>query len=59
VHRLALAGTPEVCRQQLIDLLAEVPQISNVVIVPFPSEDRTVEEVVGSFIDEVAVGRPG
>jgi alkanesulfonate monooxygenase SsuD/methylene tetrahydromethanopterin reductase-like flavin-dependent oxidoreductase (luciferase family) len=53
VHALALAGTPDECRDRLERLVARFPQISQVVVVPFaPPRQRRVD-VVRRFMDEV------
>jgi 5,10-methylenetetrahydromethanopterin reductase len=54
VRRFGLAGSPETCAARLRGLLAAVPGISQVSIVPFAVAGGAVADTVMRFIDEVA-----
>jgi 5,10-methylenetetrahydromethanopterin reductase len=55
-RRFGLAGTVRDCRAQLDRLLAAVPQISHVAIVPFGPEGAGPRDVIRRFMEEVAAG---
>jgi 5,10-methylenetetrahydromethanopterin reductase len=55
VDKLALAGTAAGCRDALAQLLTAIPEISGVVIVPFPTASTSCEQLVSRFMTEVAV----
>lgn len=50
----SLAGTPGECRDRLMRLLEEFPEIAQVAIVPAPPSGGSVGEVVRRFLSEVA-----
>lgn len=54
--QFGVAGTPQECRSHLARLVGELPQLSQVTIVPAPTRDQTTAEVVRRFIEEVAPG---
>ena len=55
VRRFGIAGGPEACRRDLSRLLEDVPQISQVAIVPFGTGATGPGETVRRFIGEVAL----
>ncbi len=52
--RFGLAGTPEQCAARLSALLAAVPEISQVVVLPFPPAGETRLTVLRRFLETVA-----
>lgn len=56
VNKLALAGTAEQCREALLGLLAGVPELTGVVVIPFPTAGTTRAGLLERFITEIAGG---
>jgi 5,10-methylenetetrahydromethanopterin reductase len=56
IDAFSLAGTPEACRRQLTNLLAAVPDIDSVVIVPLAGRGASAESTMTQFVEDVASG---
>lgn len=52
IERFAIAGTPSDCRERLERLLADVPEISELSIVPFPAAGQSRLEVIRRFLGD-------
>ena len=52
IRRFAVAGTPSDCREQLERLLTEVPEITELSIIPFPVAGQSRLDVVQQFLGD-------
>lgn len=52
IERFAIAGTPSECRERLERLIAEVPEITELSIIPFPVAGQSRLNVVQRFLNE-------